>query len=135
MEGGESAADQPKELAMNEPFLEIDRREHPRVQMTRPGKVFDPRSGKYLSAELRDISEGGMLLQLSSPLTIEPGDEIFVGLAEKRREPMLKRHEMIRSEVVRALGLPSGGTLLALSFVDRDVAGPALTSPPYRRAA
>ncbi|TVQ52297.1 MAG: PilZ domain-containing protein [Phycisphaerales bacterium] len=135
MEGGESAADQPKELAMNEPFLEIDRREHPRVQMTRPGKIFDPRSRKYLAAELRDISEGGMLLHLLSPLAIDPGDEIFVGLAEKRREPMLKRHEMIRSEVVRALGTPSGGMLLAVEFIDRDVADPSLVTLPHRRAA
>lgn len=120
---------------MNEPILDTDRRAHPRVPMSRPGKIFDPRSGKYHPAELRDLSHGGMLLDLPHLRAFRPGDVVLVGLAEKRREPLLKRQDMIRAEVVRSLGTPCGRTLIAVEFLDRNVAHPHLDELIYRRAA
>jgi c-di-GMP-binding flagellar brake protein YcgR len=83
--------------------LDHDRRESPRIALSRPCKVFNPRSGKYASGSTCDISAGGMLLRLDRPLAVEAGDRLYVGIAQKRRQTLLKSAEMIEAEVVRTL--------------------------------
>jgi c-di-GMP-binding flagellar brake protein YcgR len=96
--------------------IDFDRRQSPRVALRRPCKVFNPRSGRYGSGSTCDVSTGGMLLRLERPLNIEIGDRLYVGVAQKRRQTLLRSSEMIEAEVVRALTSATGETLLGIRF-------------------
>jgi hypothetical protein len=98
-------------------LTETDRRAHPRVRIARPGKLLDPRSGKYISCSTRDLSAGGVLIEIDQPIEIAPGEQMFLGIAQKRRQMFIRTEEMLRMTVVRALGTPGGGTAIAGQWV------------------
>lgn len=107
-----------------------ERRSTMRIRIDRPCKLHDPRSGKYIPARTRDLSEGGVMVEIDQPLAIQAGDELYIGIAQKRRQMLLRSEEMLRLRIVRALGTPSGGTAIAGSFIDRPI-----VAEPLRRAA
>jgi hypothetical protein len=111
--------------------LQADRRAHERLPVERPCKVYDARSGRYLAGMTRDISGGGMLLQLSRAAVIEPGAELYVGIAEKRRQTLLRAAEMMRVRVARSVHSPEGGTMIGVELLDP----PAVADVALRRAA
>ena len=96
--------------------IEGDRRRHPRVQLERPCKLHEPRSGKYVSAMTRDLSVGGLLIDVPRLLDLKPGDMLHVGVAIKRRQGLLLAKEMIEATVVRAMQTVDDHTTLAVSF-------------------
>lgn len=101
--------------------IDHDRRQSPRITLRRPCKVFNPRSGRYASGSTCDVSTGGMLLRLERAIHVDVGDRLYVGVAQKRRQALLRSSEMIEAEVVRMLaGAPGapGGTMVALRFTD-----------------
>lgn len=100
-------------LVLDDQHLMADRRRSPRVRISRPCKVHDPRSGKYLSGSTRDLSSGGVLLEIDRPLDIAPGQTLHVGIAQKRREVLIREADMVELQVVRALGTPDGRTVVA----------------------
>ncbi|MDY7107496.1 MAG: PilZ domain-containing protein [Planctomycetota bacterium] len=111
--------------------IDFDRRQSPRVALRRPCKVFNPRSGRYVSGSTCDVSTGGMLIRLERPLNVEIGDRLYLGVAQKRRQALLRSTEMIEAEVVRSLTGATGEMLLGIR----------LTRPgqkillPFRQAA
>jgi hypothetical protein len=111
--------------------IDFDRRQSTRVALRRPCKVFNPRSGRYASGSTCDVSTVGMLLRLERPLNVEIGDRLYVGVAQKRRQTLLRSTEMIEAEVVRSLTGATGDVYLGLR----------LTRPgqkillPFRKAA
>ena len=98
--------------------IDHDRRQSPRIALRRPCKVFNPRSGRYASGSTCDVSTGGMLLRLERAIHIEVGDRLYVGVAQKRRQALLRSSEMLEAEVVRTLAGASGGAMVALRFTD-----------------
>lgn len=111
--------------------IEQDRRESPRINVKRPCKVYDPKGRKYLAGITRDVSTGGMLLALNHPVALKPGDQVFVGVAQKRRQALLRTRDMTEAEIVRTLSSTAGETVLAIRFTD-DTQG---MLPATRRAA
>jgi hypothetical protein len=111
--------------------IDRDRREHPRVALQRPCKVFDPRSRKYLTGVTSNISAGGVLMLLSRRAPVQADDCVYVAVAERRRQPLLRRDEMCEARVVRTLNLTTGETALAVRFLD----APAELALPHRMAA
>jgi hypothetical protein len=111
--------------------IECDRRRSPRLALSRPCKVFEPRSQKYVAGRTCNVSDGGMLVRLDRRLNVEPGDHVYLGVAEKRRQPLLRSSEMVEATVVRAMGIGGGEFTLALQL--RATA--ADLSLPIRRAA
>lgn len=112
-------------------LLDSERRQHERIPIERPCKVFDPRSHKYLLGSTCDLSASGMMLKLEHPLQIVPGEILHVGVAQKRRQMLLRSSEMTPVRVVRCLHSPEGETCLGLELMlpqQVDVA-------PLRRAA
>ena len=111
--------------------IDHERRDWHRISLSRPCKVFNPRTGKYIAGTTRDLSGGGLLLNLQRRPDAEPGDRLYVAVAQKRRQPLISADEMIESKVVRTLSLTSGETGLALRFahVPQDIL------QPMRRAA
>jgi hypothetical protein len=111
--------------------IECDRRSSPRIALSRPCKVFEPRSQKYVAGRTCNLSEGGMLIRLDRRLNVEPGDHVYLGVAQKRRQQLIRSADMIEATVVRALGIGGGEFTLALRFN-----APAQELHlPFRRAA
>ncbi len=96
--------------------IDHDRRGEERVSLVRPCKVFNQKSGKYTAGTTCDVAAGGLLVRLGSQLNAEVGDRLFVGVAQKRKQALLRSREMIESEVVRRLPSEGGETLLALRY-------------------
>lgn len=116
--------------------LNHNRRAHPRFRVLRPCKIYDVRSGKYHAADTRDISRGGMLLDLPRSIGVTVDDELLIGIADKRRQPLLRTSEMVRAKVVRVVGTPRDTRAVAVRFVDPAVALPVEEQPePLPRAA
>jgi c-di-GMP-binding flagellar brake protein YcgR len=95
---------------------EWERRGNDRLEIVRPCKVYVPRMEKYFHGTTWNISEGGVLVQLSRPITLEQGQRVHIGIAAKRRDGLLKAGEMIQTEVLRSLKTPSDATVVALRF-------------------
>ena len=111
--------------------IDHDRRADIRISLTRPCKVFEARSCKYVAGMTCNVSPEGMLLRLSRPLAAERGDLVYVAVAQKRQRGLLRSADMIEARVVRSLGIGGGETVVALAFTD-----PAQeTNLPIRRAA
>jgi hypothetical protein len=106
--------------------IDHERRDGPRIALSRPCKVYEPRSLKYVAGTTCDVGSGGMLLRLSRRLDVQPDDHVYVGVAQKRRHAILRSDEMIEAKVVRTLPLTSGEVALAVRFTEPapDVALP-----------
>jgi c-di-GMP-binding flagellar brake protein YcgR len=98
--------------------IDGDRRRHPRVPVQRPCKIFDPNTGRYHSGTTRDLSTGGLLVDVPQLLDIHPGNGIHVGVAMKRRQGLLLAKEMIEAKVVRTMATVDDHTLLGLAFAE-----------------
>lgn len=96
--------------------IDGDRRTHPRLQIERPCKLFDPTSGKYYAGQTRDLSENGLLIDVPRLLELKPGDSVHVGVAMKRRQGLLLAKEMIEAIVVRSMATVDDHTTLAVRF-------------------
>jgi hypothetical protein len=112
--------------------IDHERREGVRISLTRPCKVFEPRSSKYIAGSTCNASPSGLLLRLHRSMALEVGDRLYVAIPPRRRSVLLRSAEMIEVEVVRTLPITSGETAIAVTFVD-----PAQETylPVVRRAA
>jgi hypothetical protein len=93
-----------------------EQRRHQRHSVRRPAKFFDPQTGKYTVCATCDLSIGGALLEVDHAMPTRPGDEIHLAIAQKRRQPLLRRNEMIRASVVRTLQDAAGRTFIGVAF-------------------
>lgn len=96
--------------------IEGDRRTHPRLPLERPCKLHDPRTGKYLSGMTRDLSCGGLLIDVPRLTNLKDGDKVFVGVAIKRRQGLLLAKEMVEAIVTRTTSTVDDHTALAVRF-------------------
>lgn len=101
---------------MHDPKPDWERRVTERIEIARPCKVYVPRMEKYFHGVTWNISECGVLIQLGRPITLELGQRVYVGIATKRRDGLLKSSEMIPAEVSRSFKTPSDSTAVALRF-------------------
>ena len=96
--------------------IEGDRREHPRVCVQRPCKMFDPRTRRYLPGVTRNVSSGGLAIDVPRLTSLKPGDTLHVGVAAKRRDQLLSGAQMLRATVIRASATVDDHTDLAVRF-------------------
>lgn len=113
-------------MQMPETVIEGDRRRDVRVPLSRPCKIHDPQTGKYIGAVTQDISAGGVLVEVPRILSVRPGDTIHVGVAMKRRDALLRCTDMLKAAVTRALHTVDDRTLLGLRFEQPFIAADAL---------
>lgn len=95
---------------------DLERRRQERLPLVRPCKIYEPRAQKYLNALTENLSIGGALLTVMKPLDLRPGDQIFVGVALKRRQAIIPGNEMLPARVIRSLRSSEGFTTIALAF-------------------
>ena len=58
-----------------------ERRQHERVTITRPCKVFREATQRYLIAQSCDVSEGGVLVHLLSERPLTEGESVRLAIA------------------------------------------------------
>jgi len=100
--------------------IDDDRRTEPRLAVTRPCKVQEPVSGRYVPGTTCNVSAGGMLMRLSRSVPLEPGSRLLVGVATRRRQAVIGREELLEGVVTRAMVSPGGETMVAIRFPQRD---------------
>ena len=96
--------------------IEGDRREHPRTSVQRPCKMFDPRTRRYLPGMTRDVSAGGVAIDVPRVVDLKPGDVLHVGVAMKRRDQLLNGAQMLKATVIRSSATVDDHTDLAVRF-------------------
>ncbi len=98
---------------------DTNRRAHERMNLARPCKLFDPRSGKYAAGTVWNLSDGGALIEVHRPICPDMGELLFLGIALKRRQGILLRDEMYPARVVRSQRTVDGRSTLGIQFTDR----------------
>ena len=101
--------------------METDRRTHERMNLARPCKVFDPKSGKYVLGTVWNLSDGGALVEMTRPVVAQPGEPLFLGIALKRRQGFILGDQMLPTSVVRSLKTDEGRTTIAMQFADCSI--------------
>ena len=93
----------------------VENRAHPRVPLERPAKVFHEGTRRYLPAITSNISNGGVLLRVTSPRPLLPGDRIDVLIAWSNRA-VLSSKDRIPARVTRAARVASGEQFVGIAF-------------------
>ncbi len=91
-----------------------ERRRFPRTREARPCKVRDTRSGRFIAATTRDLSQGGVMIEAMWPTNIRPGDSVAVYLARDAGQTVLTDEHRTSARVVRVLR--GDAVILALEF-------------------
>jgi hypothetical protein len=91
-----------------------ERRRYTRQRDRRPAKVRRGLDQRYFPAETVDRSAGGVLLKLTQPTNLQPGQRIELGLPEPG-QAVIASHKLQRARVVRRLG-KEAETYIALAF-------------------
>jgi|GEM_PF-2681074 len=95
-----------------------DRRKHTRHPLTRPAKLFCPGSGRFLAGRTRNISAGGVLVEIDAPDSITSGDAIKLTIAFGDRF-IVPMSELVGGSVVRAITTDNAETTcLAIAYDD-----------------
>jgi hypothetical protein len=95
---------------------DAERRQQARIEFIRPCKVYDPRSRRYVAGSTWNVSSTGMLVELARPLPLAADDQLFVGVATRRRDAVLCRNEMIPARVARSVLTADDHTVVALEL-------------------
>lgn len=99
-------------------MLDRDRRCHPRIAIERPCKIHDPRTGRYYPGTVLDVSAAGMMIRIERDLGLVVGDELFVGIAQKRRQVLLRTDEMFSVRVARIAGSAEGWWAVGAELIE-----------------
>ncbi len=94
-----------------------ERRQSPRIDLTRLGKLYDPRSRKFLPCSTCNLSRGGAMLEVVGRLPLCAGDRLMLGLPTTSRQALVTANEMVEVEVVRALPTTDNRQGIAVRFV------------------
>ncbi len=73
--------------------------------MQRAVKVQCLLTGRYFQGATENVSVGGVLMQVSHPSLMVPGQRVRVGIASSPRHVILGQNDFHEGTVVRALGL------------------------------
>jgi hypothetical protein len=101
-----------------------DRREHARLILTRPCKIYHIASRRYLPGFTSDVSDGGSLIAVKSDRPLVIGDVVDVAIGWERGA-VIAAGDMVRAKVVRISDLPSSGQAVALRYEPRAAASTA----------
>lgn len=94
-----------------------ERRQDVRVDVTRLGKVYDPRSRKFLPCATCNLSRGGAMLEVVGRLPLQAGDRLMLGLPQSARQAIVPTNEMVEVEVIRALPTTDNRQGIAVRFL------------------
>ncbi len=73
------------------------------MRISRSAKVYNPLTRRYYAANTIDMSRGGMMISISSPRTMLPGDSLDIAVAWDDRV-LIPQSSMMRAEVTHVVG-------------------------------
>lgn len=97
-----------------------ERRIHPRIDMRRPCKIYDPRSRKYVPAVTRNVSKSGAMIDTPRLMDVPSDTTIQVAIARDPGQSLLMTEDMVDAVVVRATHSVGGRTSLGLRFLEKS---------------
>lgn len=89
-----------------------------RLQTVRPCKIYEPRLDRYFLGTTSDIADSSILLTIPRPLELHENDELFLGVAQKRRQVLIQSQDMVRVRVIRSVRTTEGTTAVAVELCD-----------------
>jgi c-di-GMP-binding flagellar brake protein YcgR len=92
-----------------------DRRQFARVDVSKPCKVFRAATCRYTSAVTRDVSAGGVLLEIAASRPIVAGEKLGVGVAWTGGV-VLSEAAMVEGTVVRVEDVGEDRQAVAVRF-------------------
>jgi hypothetical protein len=81
-----------------------NRRKHARLSLDRPVKLQCLTTGRYLTGRTRNVSGGGLLIEVDHASLLVAGQRLKVAVAWDRRQMVVERERMPQATVVRCLG-------------------------------
>lgn len=93
----------------------IDRRLTPRINMSKPCKVFRRGTQRYLAARTNDVSAGGASLAIESPRAVSAGERLDVGVAWSR-SPIVLEDALVEARVIRVGAFADNRQFVAVAF-------------------
>ena len=94
-----------------------ERRIHPRIDMRRPCKIYDPRSRKFLPAVTRNVSKSGAMIDTPRLLEMPEDTTIRVAIARDPGQLLMFNDDMVDAVVIRSQHSAGGRTSLGLRFL------------------
>ncbi len=101
--------------------MNADRRQHARLTVSRPAKVYIPRVNQFVPGATRDVSRSGVMIEVRSPRPLNIGDTLDIGVAWTR-EAVLSSSRMMHGRVVRVESRSNGQQSLGVEFVQEQAA-------------
>ena len=95
-----------------------ERRAHPRVELRRPCKIYDPRSRKYVPAVTRNVSKSGAMIDTPRLRDVPEDTTLQVAIARDPGQSLLLTEQMVDAVVVRSSHSVGGRTTLGLRFLE-----------------
>ena len=95
-----------------------ERRAHPRVELRRPCKIYDPRSRKYVPAVTRNVSKSGAMIDTPRLMDVPEDTTLQVAIARDPGQSLLLTEQMVDAVVVRSSHSVGGRTTLGLRFLE-----------------
>ena len=94
---------------------QIERRYSARRPVKRPVKLRCVQSGRYMAGQTKNVSASGALLEICQSSLLVPGQSLEIGIAWGNRQAVLNAGHMLKSCVVRSLGM-GGIQYVAVQF-------------------
>tara|TARA_Y100000815_G_C13132764_1_gene421234 strand:- start:332 stop:679 length:348 start_codon:yes stop_codon:yes gene_type:complete len=110
-----------------------NRRAFQRANATLPCKVLRPNAARYLAARTSDVSQGGALIEITTPTALASGERLRVGVAWID-EPILRGNRTIDAEIVRVTPLHDGRQTLAIRFDSPQIEAAAIMTEAVQAA-
>lgn len=96
-----------------------DRRQHTRLDLARPVKVYLPQARQYVAGATSNVSVGGAMLDLRSNRPLGIGDYVDVGV-QWHSAAVLRAEQLVQSRIVRVQTRTDGSQRLAVAFIARQ---------------
>ncbi|MBI1368047.1 MAG: hypothetical protein GC162_05270 [Planctomycetes bacterium] len=112
-----------------------DRRFDSRQARQCPVKIFDPLRRRYASGVSRNLSHGGALIELTSPITIRAGEAVGVAVDLTGGRAVVRMTDLVAATVVRRDTDDSRARLIAVRYVCPQSMGQTVAAEADRRAA
>ncbi len=95
---------------------ERERRSEPRSTVDWPCKVYLPQSGRYVAGQTCNLSRSGALLRLERSVNLAVGETIYLGIACKRRQALIRRADMQPVTIQRVINTTDDRPAVAVRF-------------------
>ncbi len=97
-----------------------NRRRHIRHKIEAPCKIIEAKSGRAIPGATRDVSLGGLLVALRTPIELHEGDTVRIGVAW-RGQAVIDESSMSEARIARVFPAFEGQQTIAIERIAEPV--------------